>query len=420
MTMTTAQPDAPVTEFHIEIPDDAIADMQRRITQTRWAQKELVNDYAQGVQLATLQALAKYWVEEHDWRQAEKELNALPQYKTTIDGLGIHFIHVKSKHENALPLIITHGWPGSVIEMLGIIEPLTDPTAHGGKAEDAFHLVIPSIPGFGFSDIPTELGWDPARTGRAWAVLMKRLGYDKYVAQGGDAGAGITDAMAHQGVDGLVGFHTNFLASLPPEVLAGVFGGEIPSLGLVKKVGVALLGEHAEKQEPTALNAFRALTKRGYIVEMPEHPQTIGQALTDTPIGLAAWMLDHDTDSYEKISKALLGGAASGGLTRDHVVDNMSLYWLTDTATSSARAYWENGRAIAAQATSGKKPPKLKLPAAFTVFPGEIFQAPKKWVKEVYPNLVYFNEAPRGGHFAAWEEPELFAQEMRSAFAPMR
>src|SRR5262249_42921625 len=268
----------------------------------------LVPDSSQGVQLATSQALARYWANEHDWRKTEAKLNALPNFKTDIDGLAVHFIHVKSQHDNALPLIITHGWPGSVIEMLEVIGPLTDPTAHGGRAEDAFDLVLPSIPGFGFSDVPQELGWGPDRTATAWGVLMTRLGYTRYVAQGGDAGASVTDAMARQGADGLLGIHLNFLGSLPPDVLAAVFGGEIPSLGLFKRVVVALVGEHAEKKEPTALDAFRALTKRGYIVEMPEHPQTIGTALTDTPIGMAAWMLDHDADSYDKISRAFLGG----------------------------------------------------------------------------------------------------------------
>jgi pimeloyl-ACP methyl ester carboxylesterase len=420
MTPASTKGDASVREFQVDIPDKEVDDMRRRIADTRWPSKELVNDASQGVQLATLQALARYWANEHDWHTTQARLNAVPNYKTNVDDLDIHFIHVKSKHENALPIIITHGWPGSVIEMLEIIGPLTDPTAHGGKAEDAFHVVLPSIPGFGFSEIPTVVGWDPPHAARAWAEIMKRLGYTRYVAQGGDAGAGITDAMAHQGVEGLVGFHTNLLASFPPEVLAAIFGDSIPGLGTLKTVGVALIGKHTEKKEPTATDAVKALTKRGYFVEMPEHPQTIGTALTDTPIGMAAWNLDHDADSYAKISNALLGGTPSGGLTREHVVDNLSMYWLTNTATSAARAYWENTRAIAAQLSSGKKPKKLEMPAAFTVFPDEIFLAPKKWVEKVYPNLVYFNEAPRGGHFAAWEEPELFAQEMRAAFESLR
>jgi pimeloyl-ACP methyl ester carboxylesterase len=416
--MASTGADTSIRPFRVDISDKLVDDMRRQIGETRWPEKEL--DPSQGVQLATMQALARYWANEHDWQKTQAKLNALPQFLTTIDGLDIHFIHVKSEHENALPLLITHGWPGSVIEMLGVIGPLTDPTAHGGKAEDAFDVVIPSIPGFGFSGKPTAVGWDPPHCAQAWGQLMTRLGYTRYVAQGGDAGAGITDAMAHQGPEGLAGIHLNFLASLPPDVLASVFGGEIPSLGFFKRVVVALVGEHAEKKEPTALDAFRALTKRGYIVEMPEHPQTIGYSLADTPIGMAAWMLDHDADSYAKISDAFLNNKPSGGLTKENIVDNLSMYWLTNTSTSAARAYWENGRAIAASVSSGKKPPKLKLPVAFTVFPGEIYQAPKRWAEKVYPNLVYFNTAERGGHFAAWEEPELFAQEMRAGFQSLR
>jgi pimeloyl-ACP methyl ester carboxylesterase len=417
---STARTTGEIRSFHVDVPDAMLDDLRLRIAATRWPDKELVSDAAQGVQLATMQALTRYWATEHDWRKTEAKLNALPQFKTTIDGLDIHFIHVKSQHDNALPILITHGWPGSVIEMFGVIGPLTDPTAHGGRAEDAFDVVLPSIPGFGFSEVPKELGWDPERTARAWAELMTRLGYTRYVAQGGDAGAGITDALGRQAPEGLIGIHLNFLGSFPPDVLAAVFGGDIPSLGLFKRVVVAVLGEHAEKKEPTALDALRALTKRGYIVEMPEHPQTIGYSLTDTPVGMAAWMLDHDADSYEKISTAFLTGQPSGGLTPEHIVDNLSLYWLTDTATSSARAYWENGRAIAAAVASGKKPAKLELPVAFTVFPGEIYQAPRRWAEKVYPNLIYFNEADKGGHFAAWEEPQLFSEEMRAAFQSVR
>jgi pimeloyl-ACP methyl ester carboxylesterase len=417
---STAQTPTDIRSFRVDVPDAMLDDLRQRIAATRWPDKELVSDAAQGVQLATMQALTHYWATEHDWRKTEAKLNALPQFKTTIDGLDIHFIHVKSQHDNALPLIITHGWPGSVIEMLEVIGPLTDPTAHGGRAEDAFDVVLPSIPGFGFSEVPKEVGWDPERTARAWAELMTRLGYTRYVAQGGDAGAGITDALARQAPDGLIGIHLNFLASFPPDVLAAVFGGDIPSLGLFKRVVVAVVGEHAEKKEPTSLEALRALTKRGYIVEMPEHPQTIGYSLTDTPAGMAAWMLDHDPDSYEKISRAFLGGPPSGGLTPEHIIDNFSLYWLTNTATSSARAYWENGRATAAAVASGKKPPKLELPVAFTVFPGEIYQAPRRWAEKVYPNLIYFNEADKGGHFAGWEEPQLFSEEMRAAFQSLR
>jgi len=327
---------------------------------------------------------------------------------------------VKSPHENALPLIITHGWPGSVIEMLGVVGPLTDPTAYGGSADDAFDLVIPSLPGFGYSDQPTEVGWDPARVARAWADLMTRLGYDRYVAQGGDIGANVTDAMGRLAPDGLIGIHLNYMASLPFDVSAAVYGSSIFPAGYFKRLGVAVLATRAEKKQPDATDALIALWKRGYIAEMPEHPQTIGYALTDTPVGLAAWMLDHDTDSYQKISHAFLDDQPSGNLTRDRIVDDITLYWLTNTATSSARLYWETGRTAVAAATSGEKPPELRLPVAFTVFPGEIFQAPRSWAEKVYPNLTYFNEVDRGGHFAAWEEPELFASEVRAAFRPLR
>ena len=421
MIMTDASTgDTAIRPFRVDFAGETLEDLRRRIAETRWPGRELVGDASQGVQLATLQALAAYWAGEHDWRKAEAKLNALPQFKTEIDGLGIHFIHVKSPHETALPLIITHGWPGSVIELLEVVGPLTDPTAHGGSAEDAFHVVLPSIPGYGFSDQPRELGWDADRTARAWAVLMQRLGYAHYVAQGGDAGASITDAMARQAPDGLVGIHLNFLVAFPLDVLAGAFGGLAPPPGLFKRVAVAVLGAHAEKKEPTALDALTALFRRGYIVEMPEHPQTVGYALMDTPVGLAAWMLDHDADSYEKISRAFVDGHPSGGLTRDRILDNITLYWLTGTATSSARAYWENFRTQTAAVAAGKKPPKVSIPVAFTVFPDEIFQAPRHWAEKVYPNLVYFNEADRGGHFAAWEEPQLFAEEVRAGFRSLR
>jgi pimeloyl-ACP methyl ester carboxylesterase len=409
-----------IRPFRVEMPDEAIADLRRRVAATRWPSRELVADASQGVQQAMLHELTRYWAAGHDWRRCEAGLNALPQFTTEIDGLGIHFIHVRSRHENALPLIITHGWPGSVIELLGVIGPLTDPAAHGGSAEDAFDLVLPSLPGYGFSSQPAEVGWDAGRTAHAWAELMTRLGYDRYVAQGGDQGASVTDAMARQAPPGLAGIHLNFLTGFPTDVLAAVFGGSLPQAGLFKRVAVALLAAHAEKKQPTALDAVAALTKRGYIIEMPEHPQTIGYALTDTPVGLAAWMLDHDADSYQKITRAFLDKQPAGGLTRDHILDNITLYWLTGTATSSARMYWENGRSIAALIASGKKPPELSLPVGFTVFPGEIFQAPRSWAEKVYPNLSYFHEAAKGGHFAAWEEPQLFAEELRAAFRSMR
>jgi pimeloyl-ACP methyl ester carboxylesterase len=409
-----------IRPFTIETSDADLEELRHRLGETRWPNKELVHDPSQGVQLATLQALSRYWASEHDWRRCEAKLNSLPQFKTNIDGLDIHFIHVKSPHPNALPLIITHGWPGSVIEMLGVVEPLTDPPSHGGTAADAFDLVIPSLPGFGYSDQPDEVGWDPARVAGAWAELMSRLGYDRYVAQGGDIGANVTDAMGRLAPEGLVGIHLNYMASLPFDVSAAVYGSSIFPAGYFKRLGVAVLATRAEKKQPDATDALIALWKRGYITEMPEHPQTIGYALTDTPVGLAAWMLDHDTDSYEKISHAFLDDQPSGNLTRDRIIDDITLYWLTNTATSSARLYWETGRTAVAAATSGQKPPELRLPVAFTVFPGEIFQAPRSWADKVYPNLTYFNEVDRGGHFAAWEEPELFASELREAFRPVR
>jgi pimeloyl-ACP methyl ester carboxylesterase len=408
-----------IRPFSIDTPEEELTELRRRIAATRWPSKELVPDASQGVQLAMLQALARYWATEHDWRKTEARLNALPQFKTEIDGLDIHFIHVKSPHEEALPVIITHGWPGSVIELLDVVAPLTDPTAHGGRPEDAFDLVLPSLPGYGLSDQPDELGWDPGRVASAWAELMNRLGYSRYVAQGGDQGASVTDAMGRLAPDGLLGIHLNLLTAFPTDVGAALFGGLIPA-GLFKRVAIAVLANRAHKKEPETLDAVAALFRRGYFVEMPEHPQTIGSALADTPVGLAAWMLDHDPDSYTKISRAFLDGNASGGLTREGVVDNMTLYWLTNTATSSARLYWEQFRVIFGAIASGEKPPELSLPVAFTVFPGEIFQAPRSWAEKVYPNLVYFNEAERGGHFAAWEEPEIFAQELRDAFRPLR
>ena len=406
-----------VRPFRVDMSEEAIADLRRRIAATRFPDKELVADASQGVQLAMLQELARYWSTDYDFRRLASRLNALPQFMTKIDGLDIHFIHVKSRHENALPLIITHGWPGSVIEMLEVVGPLTDPTAHGGRAEDAFDLVLPSLPGYGFSGQPTEVGWDAGHIAQAWAELMNRLGYTRYVAQGGDQGASVTDAMARQASNGLVGIHLNLLSAFPTEVLAAVFGGEFAQ-GLFKRVAVAIVASRAEK-ERAALDAVAGLFMRGYIAEMNTRPQTIGYGSTD-PVGLAAWMLDHDADSYEKISHAFLEGQPSGGLTRDRIVDNITLYWLTNTATSAARLYWENARSIVAAIASGQKPPELSLPVAFTVFPGEIFQAPRSWADKVYPNLIYFNEADKGGHFAAWEEPELFASEVRAAFRSLR
>jgi pimeloyl-ACP methyl ester carboxylesterase len=388
-----------IRPFRVDMPDDAMADLRRRIAATRWPTKELVADRSQGVQLATIQELARYWTADHDWRACEARLNALPQFKTEIDGVGIHFIHVRSRHEGALPLIITHGWPGSVIEMLGVAGPLTDPTAHGGSAEDAFHLVIPSLPGYGFSDEPMSVGWDPGRTARAWAELMRRLGYTRYVAQGGDQGAAVTDAMGGQAPEGLLGIHLNFLR----QALGNVSGMPADS--------------EEERAALAAINTFRT-SGSGYFLEQATRPQTIGYALLDSPVALAGWMLDHDTDSYYKISRAFLDGQPTGNLTRDHILDNITLYWLTGTGASAARSYWEGGQAAAHAA--GQAPPEVSLPVAFTVFPGEIFRAPRSWAEKLYPHVIYFHEAGSGGHFAAWEEPQLFSEELRAGFRPLR
>jgi pimeloyl-ACP methyl ester carboxylesterase len=398
---------AAVRPFHVDVPEKAVDDLHRRLAATRWPERETVTDDSQGVALSTMQALARYWATDHDWRRCEANLNALPQFKTEIDGLEIHFIHVKSSHEHALPLIITHGWPGSVIELLEVVAPLTDPTAHGGSAEDAFDLVLPSLPGYGFSEQPTSVGWHPARVARAWTLLMNRLGYTRYVAQGGDQGAAVTDAMALQAPSGLAGVHLNFLRRPPREIVAAAFGG-------------APVPPRLTDKERTALDAFAMQFKKGYIAEQGQSPQTIGYSLTDSPVGLAAWILDHDADSYGKISRAFVEGHPSGGLTRDAILDNISLYWFTQTPASAARIYWEGARAGAAAATAGQAPPEVSLPVAFTVFPGEIFQAPRSWAEEVYPNLIYFNQVDRGGHFAAWEEPELFSSELRAAFSSLR
>jgi pimeloyl-ACP methyl ester carboxylesterase len=408
-----------IVPFRIDVPQPDLDDLRDRLARTRWPDQLPGVGWDYGIPLDYVRELASYWRDEYDWRVHEARLNGFAQFTTTIDGARVHFLHVRSASPDALPLIITHGWPGSVIEMLETIGPLTDPTAHGGDASDAFDLVLPSLPGFGFSGQPTELGWDPGRTAQAWAVLMSRLGYSRYVAQGGDIGANVTDSMARQAPDGLLGIHLNFLASYPLDVSAAIFGGLLPA-GLFKRVGIAVISHHAEKKEPVALDELAALFRRGYFVEMPEHPQTIGYALTDTPVGLAAWMLDHDTDSYEKIAQAFLDGRPAGGLTRDHIVDDITLYWLTNTATSSARLYWENFRATFAAIASGEKPPKLKLPVGFTVFPGEIVQTPRECAKKAYPSLTYFSEVNKGGHFAAWEEPQLFSQELRAAFRSLR
>jgi pimeloyl-ACP methyl ester carboxylesterase len=379
-----------IRPFRIKVPKEQLAELRRRLAATRWPSRELVADRSQGVQLATIQALSRFWATEHDWRKTEAKLNALPQFTTEIDGVDIHFIHVRSPHEDALPLIMTHGWPGSVIEVLEVVGPLTDPTAHGGRAEDAFDLVLPSLPGYGFSGEPTEVGWDVGRVARAWAKLMQRLGYTRYVAQGGDVGSAVTDAMGRQAPEGLLGIHINLL-------LAGLAGdGPWPA---------------DSEEERAALDAIATFNTsgRGYL---------IGYALLESPVALAAWMLDHDTDSYYKISRAFLDGQPAGHLTPDRILDNITLYWLTGTGASAARSYWENARATALAA--GHTPPEVTLPVGFTTFPGEIFQAPRTWVEKIYPNLIYFNKVDKGGHFAAWEEPELFATEIRAAFRPLR
>jgi pimeloyl-ACP methyl ester carboxylesterase len=397
MSVTTEA--AGIRPFTVEIPDAQLQALRDRIAATRWPTKELVDDRSQGVQSATVRKLADYWASEYDWRNCEAKLNALPQFMTEIDGVDIHFIHVKSPHANALPMIMTHGWPGSVIELLEVIGPLTDPTAHGGRAEDAFDLVLPSLPGYGFSGEPAELGWNVGRVAPAWAELMRRLGYTRYVAQGGDVGAAVTDAMGRQAPEGLIGIHLNLLVT----VLAGP--------------------QPAESAEERAANDQLATFREsgfGYFFEMATRPQTIGYALLDSPVALAAWLLDHDTDSYYKISRAFVDGEPAGNLTRDHIVDNITLYWLTGTGDSAARSYWEDGHALAQARASGQAPPDVSLPVGFTTFPGEIWRTPRSWVENSYPNVTYFNEVDKGGHFAAWEEPELFASEMRAAFRSLR
>jgi pimeloyl-ACP methyl ester carboxylesterase len=388
-----------IRPFEVHVPEEELAELRRRLSATRWPTRELVDDRSQGVQLATVQALCRYWATEYDWRPAEARLNALPQFVTEIDGVDIHFIHVRSRHEGALPLVMTHGWPGSVVELLETVGPLTDPTRYGGSASDAFDLVLPSLPGYGFSGEPTDPGWAASgHVGQAWAELMRRLGYDRYVAQGGDVGAEVTDAMGRQAPAGLLGIHLSLLVT--------VLGGP---------------QSQQTEQERAAQAQLETFQTDGfaYFLEQATRPQTIGYALLDSPVALGAWLLDHDTDSYYKIARAFVDGEPAGNLTRDHILDNITLYWLTGTGASAARSYWDGGRARAAAAAGGP-PPSVSVPVAFTTFPGELWRAPRTWVENSYPTLAYFNEAERGGHFAAWEEPELFASEMRAAFAPLR
>jgi pimeloyl-ACP methyl ester carboxylesterase len=398
VSTATVESATEIRPFQFDIQEGAVEDLRRRIEAARLPSKELVEDRSQGVQLATIQELATYWVTDYDLGRVEARLNALPQFTTEIDGVNIHFIHMRSPRDNALPLIMTHGWPGSVMELIDSVGPLTDPTAHGGSAEDAFHLVLPSLPGYGFSTEPKEVGWDLGRTARAWAELMRRLGYTRYVAQGGDVGAGVTDAIGRQAPEGLIGIHTNLL---------------VPALS-----GTMPTDTDEERAAAAQIATFRQ-SGNGYFVEMATRPQTIGYALLDSPIALAAWMADHDTESYYKIASAFVDGQPSGNLTRDNILDNITAYWLTGTGASAARSYWE---AYGPDAPAAGRPPLPPPPISvgFTTFTGEIWRTPRSWAEKAYPNLTYFNEVDRGGHFAAWEEPELFSEELRAAFASVR
>ncbi|HKC80972.1 MAG TPA: epoxide hydrolase, partial [Gemmatimonadaceae bacterium] len=393
--------DNSIRPFEVKIPKEALIDLRRRIAATRWPDKETVADQSQGVQLAKLQELVRYWGTDYDWRKAEAKLNALPQFMTNIDGVDIHFIHVRSRHPNALPLIITHGWPGSVIEQLKVIAPLTDPTAHGGSATDAFDVVIPSLPGYGFSSKPTGTGWDPDHIARAWAELMKRLGYTRFVAQGGDWGTAISSAMARQAPAGLLGIHINLPATIPPEVGAALGTGGPAPTGLSDK----------ERAVFDALIAYNKKGNSAYFVMLTARPQTVGYGATDSPAGLAAWVLVHPG-----FSQWSYGADPGKSPTKDDVLDNITLYWLTNTATSAARLYWENGARGSVIAAIPQKTSEISLPVAITVFPEDVYRAPETWARRAYPKLAYFHEVDKGGHFAAWEQPELFAAELRAAF----
>ena len=392
--------DVSIRPFKVDVPEEQLADLRRRIAATRWPEKETVSDATQGVQLATMQKLIRYWGTEYDFRRFEARLNALPQFITEIDGLDIHFIHVKSPHKNALPLIITHGWPGSIIEMLNVIGPLSDPAAYGGDPKDAFDVVVPSMPGYGYSGKPTSTGWDPVRIARAWIALMRRLGYKRFVAQGGDWGAQITDVIGAEAPPELLGIHSNMPGTVPPDVSKALpSGGPTPS------------GLSADETRAWEQLKFLYTKGIGYATEMALRPQTL-YGLADSPAALAAWMLDHDASSYEDIARAFAGDAV-GKLTRDEILDNITLTWVTNTGISSGRLYWENK--LGFFDVKG-----VKVPAAVSVFPRELYQAPRSWTEKAYPKLIYFHEVDQGNHFAAWQEPELFTQELRAAFKSLR
>jgi pimeloyl-ACP methyl ester carboxylesterase len=403
-TVLAAEADA-IRPFRINIPEAALIDLRQRIAATRWPDKETVADQSQGAQLAKLQELVRYWGSGYDWRKAEAKLNVLPQFMTNIDGLDIHFIHVRSRHKNALPVIITHGWPGSVLELIKVIGPLTDPTAHGGSAEDAFDVVIPSVPGYGFSSKPTGTGWDPDHIARTWSELMKRLGYTRYVAQGGDWGAPISSAMARQAPTGLLGIHLNLPATVPPEVAVVLAGGGPAPAGLSEK-------------ERAVFDALVTNAKKGnsaYFVMMTARPQTVGYGLTDSPAGLAAWILVHPGFTHWTY-----GSDPEKSPTKDDVLDDITLYWLTNSATSSARLYWENGGRGSVIVAAAQKTAEISLPVAITVFPEDVYRPPETWARRAYRNLIYFHEVDKGGHFAAWEQPQLFSEEIRAAFRSLR
>src|SRR5262252_2534639 len=395
-----------IRPFHVDIPDEKLTDLRRRIAATQWPDKETVADQSQGVQLETIQKLARYWGTEYDWRKAESQLNALPQFMTEIDGLDIHFIHVRSPHEDALPLIITHGWPGSIVEMLDVIGPLTDPAAHGGSVEDAFHVVIPSMPGYGFSAKPDETGWDVPRIARAWTELMKRLGYTRYVAQGGDWGALITEVMGAQAPEGLIGIHTNMPGALPPKI-SKVIASNVLGAGDPAPADLS-----ADEQRAYDRLSFFYTKGIGYALEMGNRPQTL-YGLADSPIALAAWMLDHDAWSLADTTSAFVDGQPGRNLTRDEVLDNVTLYWLTNTGVSASRLYWENKFGFLDFKS-------VTVPTAVSIFPNELYQAPRSWAEQAYPNLIYFNQVDEGNHFAAWQQPGLFTTEVRAAFRSLR